>query len=775
MTNNKFLPHKLGGPLCLIITVALLSCEKVPDFCAKGEWYNPETQFCFADKAYLLCNGEKYNPFTEGCDPNRNAVGTRCTDTTFVPIGTPCTGYTLSTGTAPANGGAVTRVPDLPSYIADAQVIVTAEADSGYTFAGWAGTETSTSPTITLTMDSNKPLVAMFSPASDPNAAEYALITAAFPEYGGNITRSPNAAIYNAGTEVTVTAAPENGYTFNGWSGASTSASPTITITMDGGKTLVAMFTPESGEPLHILGAWREITPATCYHPGEQTRLCSCGHTQTAAIPQLPADNPVCQNHTHTWIESIVNATCDAPGLRTQSCDCGESVTETIPQLTGTQCGRDIVYGTLTDTRDWQTYRTVEIGTQVWMAENLNYDAPGSVCYENDPSYCDIYGRLYDWTTVMDGASSSTSSPSGVQGVCPVGWHVPSDDEWTMLTDAVGGSSTAGSRLKSQTGWIEYSGISSTDDYGFSALPGGHGGNYFINAGDSGYWWSAAEFGADFARYRVMYYFSDGVNRNYMLKAGPFSLRCVEDNSEPHTHQWSEWTPVTQATCTAPGLERRTCLTDNSHIVTRAVPQLTGAECGGDIVYGTLTDTRDWQTYRTVEIGTQVWMAENLNYDAPGSACYEDDPSYCDIYGRLYGWATVMDGASSSTSSPSGVQGVCPVGWHVPSDDEWTMLTDAVGGASTAGTKLKSTSGWCSGGNGTDEYGFSALPGGSRLTNGIFFLAGYGGFWWSATEGDASSAGFRTMGCNIDLVNMDDFDKSYLYSVRCVRDSAAPQ
>jgi len=532
--NKKF--SDAGVPICLIAMTILLSCEKVPDFCAKGEWYNPETQFCFAEKAYTLCNGEKYNPFTEGCDPDRNAVGAKCPNNKFVPIGTPCSGYTLSTGSAPANGGTVTRVPDLQSYSADAQVIVTAEADSGYTFTGWAGTETSTSPTITLTMDSNKPLVAMFSPASDPNATEHALITAAFPEYGGNITRSPNAAIYSAGTEVTVTAAPEYGYRFDGWSGASTSASAVITITMDGGKTLVAMFTPENGEdPGHIVGAWNESVPASCGAQGERRRVCSCGHTETETIPQLPSDDPACQTHTHSWTVSTVNATCDAPGLRTQSCGCGESVNEAIPQLTGPQCGGIDTPGTLTDTRDGQTYRTVAIGTQVWMAENLNYDAPGSVCYEDDPSYCDIYGRLYDWATVMDGELSSSASPSGVRGICPVGWHVPSDEEWETLVKYVDPNASgdydnnAGTKLKSTSGW--YNNGNGTDEYGFSALPGGYGysGGSFYDAGYLGIWWSATEGDASYAWGRSMDYYGDYVYRDNDLKAGLFSLRCLRD------------------------------------------------------------------------------------------------------------------------------------------------------------------------------------------------------------------------------------------------------
>ncbi|MFI4955126.1 MAG: FISUMP domain-containing protein, partial [Gammaproteobacteria bacterium] len=95
--------------------------------------------------------------------------------------------------------------------------------------------------------------------------------------------------------------------------------------------------------------------------------------------------------------------------------------------------------GPLVDMRDGKQYKTVCIGNQTWMAENLNYDASGSVCYNNDPANCAIYGRLYDWNTIMQGALSSTSVPSGVQGVCPKGWHVPSKAEFDTLMMFLGG------------------------------------------------------------------------------------------------------------------------------------------------------------------------------------------------------------------------------------------------------------------------------------------------------------------------------------------------
>jgi uncharacterized protein (TIGR02145 family)/uncharacterized repeat protein (TIGR02543 family) len=163
-------------------------------------------------------------------------------------------------------------------------------------------------------------------------------------------------------------------------------------------------------------------------------------------------------------------------------------------------------------------------------------------------------------------------------------------------------------------------------------------------------------------------------------------------------------------------------------------------------VYAVFTDSRNDKTYNKVTIGEQVWMAENLNYDVPDNTtdvCYSNADSNCDKYGRLYNWSTAMNGASSSSTNPSGVQGVCPVGWHLPSNAEWTQLTDYVGGTSKAGTKLKSSMGWNSYSGipvGTDEYGFSALPGGDGYSGGDFYYAGYNGYWWSATEVNAYNA-----------------------------------
>jgi uncharacterized protein (TIGR02145 family) len=172
------------------------------------------------------------------------------------------------------------------------------------------------------------------------------------------------------------------------------------------------------------------------------------------------------------------------------------------------------------------------------------------------------------------------------------------------------------------------------------------------------------------------------------------------------------------------------------------------------------------QTYKTVVIGSQRWMAENLNYN-PGtgnSACYSNQSSNCSTYGRLYDWATANT--------------VCPSGWHLPSNDDWDRLfryVDNVSGSGlydspTAGRYLKATSGWYNNGNGTDQYGFSALPGGGGNSDGSFNNVGDDGNWWGASENYSDNAYNRNMHYGYEDALWGSSIKSYLFSVRCLQD-----
>ncbi|SHG79840.1 major paralogous domain-containing protein [Fibrobacter sp. UWH9] len=214
-----------------------------------------------------------------------------------------------------------------------------------------------------------------------------------------------------------------------------------------------------------------------------------------------------------------------------------------------------------------------------------------------------------------------------------------------------------------------------------------------------------------------------------------------------------------------------------------------------EITYGTMTDTRDNKTYKIVKIGDQVWMAENLNYadsiKTPSlkgnSWCYDNKAENCDVTGRLYTWAAAIDSVALANDSddpqtcgygeectlPTVVQGVCPEGWHLPSYDEWETLFKAVGGSSAAGKALKSGSGWSDNGNGTDTYGFSALPAGRRLSSGSFGGAGGNVGFWSASQYGYSGSDAYGMLLNYDYedARMYDYEKYFGYSVRCLQGS----
>ncbi|MDR1829533.1 MAG: fibrobacter succinogenes major paralogous domain-containing protein [Candidatus Fibromonas sp.] len=174
---------------------------------------------------------------------------------------------------------------------------------------------------------------------------------------------------------------------------------------------------------------------------------------------------------------------------------------------------------------------------------------------------------------------------------------------------------------------------------------------------------------------------------------------------------------------------------------------------------GSFTDTRDKKTYKTVKIGKQTWMAENLNYDAKGSKCYDNKPANCEKYGCLYDWETALK--------------ACPSGWHLPSMDEYQVLNNTVGRWDVVDKKLKSSSGWKDDDSGTDEFGFSALPGGYGNSDGHFQDVGYSGYWWSASEfTDCNSGGSCSAHIYYSSINAQYIFYVYdlLFSVRCVKD-----
>jgi uncharacterized protein (TIGR02145 family) len=187
------------------------------------------------------------------------------------------------------------------------------------------------------------------------------------------------------------------------------------------------------------------------------------------------------------------------------------------------------------------------------------------------------------------------------------------------------------------------------------------------------------------------------------------------------------------------------------------------------------------QTYNTVQIGSQCWFRENLNVGTRIDGiqeqtdngiiekyCYNDSTENCAIYGGLYQWNEMMQ-----YSTTPGVQGICPTGWHLPTDAEWTTLTNYLGGESVAGGKMKETgtAHWLSPNTGaTNSSGFTALPGGYRLYDGNFYGLTTGAYFWSSTEYSSTDAWDRNLYCNYENVNRGSYGKTIGFSARCVHD-----
>lgn len=536
--------------------------------------------------------------------------------------------------------------------------------------------------------------------------------------------------------------------------------------------------------------------------------------------------------------------------------------------------------GAFNDMRDNQNYRTIEIGNQVWMSENLKYipavvgpiTGSGTIpyYYVYDYNGTDVtevkatenystYGVLYNWPAAMDAMASSDSNPSGVQGVCPSGWHLPSDDEWYELSNFLinngysyeGNGDDIAKSLAATSGWdesIEPGDIgydqAANNSSGFTALPGGDRGvvGSFLGFGYSCFMWSSTEYLNSNAWDRLLYNAFDVMNRNYHSEENGFSVRCLKDDenidipvaefsaditsgviplaivfsdlstNEPISWSWDFGDGSTSTeqnpshTYTAEGVYTVTLIVDNavgSDTVTK-IDYITASPIA--LVTGTFTDSRDGQTYTTIEIGDQVWMSENLKYlpavVGPGTwSSTSTDPDYyvygydgTDVanakattnyttYGVLYNWPAAMNSAASSNSNPSGVQGACPSGWHLPSDSEWRELTNYLinngygygGSGDDIGKSMAATSGWdissVSGDVGNNQAtnnssGFTALPGG--YNGGTFISLGISGIWRSSSENSSSISGYLSLYYGYGVV-IPGYSRGG-FSVRCLKD-----
>jgi uncharacterized protein (TIGR02145 family) len=508
------------------------------------------------------------------------------------------------------------------------------------------------------------------------------------------------------------------------------------------------------------------------------------------------------------------------------------------------------VFGTVTDI-DGNEYITVIIGNQVWMAENLrttkyndgslipleiennNWEersGPAYCWYNNDSTnYAETYGALYNWHTI------NTSI------LCPSGWHIPADDEWTELTDFLEDKNIDGNKL---------------NEIGFKTPPGGYrsSNGAFFNIGFTGYWWSSTYLsvstGAACNRFKSNNNYSD-INRSFNDMSSGYSARCISNNlpenkpiniSPIDKSIFQSITPTLKWSCNITkgktisyavyldSIDASTLVSEGQNDTFYTSESINfntiyywkvvaidgdGNETSGEVwsfkttsdssIIGTLSDI-DGNTYRTITIGNQTWMEENIrttryadgtfiplvtdntkwtdfddNNTDKGYCWYNNDSArYANTYGALYNFAAATN--SDSSSSIIGAQGVCPSGWHLPSDQEWKVLEMYIGMSqaeadtmdwrgTNEGTLLKATNRWKNDGNGSDNHGFSALPGGSRTCiDGSYDYNGNTGYWWSSSESSNSTAYLRILESIYPEIRRVIYYKSYGFSVRCIKD-----
>jgi uncharacterized protein (TIGR02145 family) len=454
-----------------------------------------------------------------------------------------------------------------------------------------------------------------------------------------------------------------------------------------------------------------------------------------------------------------------------------------------------IKYGSMTDTRDGQTYKTVKIGNQVWMAQNLNYadsnkteGLKGNIkCYDNNEDHCKVAGRLYTWAAAMDSLGLFNAYGQGcgngawcwpiypVQGVCPDGWHLPSKNEWKTLRTAVsGGDDLYDSLLISLVGWEKNNG---TDVVGFSALPAGFYNSEkkkFDGVGERAHFWSSSEFSYESARDYEKKAYNMYLGSTHMkssgwasltdgLKANFYSVRCVEDSQVPD----STYVPY----------DHSKPLSDRF-----SYSQFTDPRNGRSYYYYTATSDRTGKSItvmaENLNIGEMVYGAKDQNDDSKIERyCYANDSTNCDEFGGLYQWAEMMqlpsrcNYESCADLIQPNHQGICPDGWRLFTwDDYFTVrwykdeFNDGIKG-------LRSSYGF----NGSNWSGFSLTGAGYRKKNGGFSGLREYTTWYFPEEDDYYASGrFAYTGdisSSIDSApSKEDSDyKTYGVSVRCVK------
>lgn len=447
---------------------------------------------------------------------------------------------------------------------------------------------------------------------------------------------------------------------------------------------------------------------------------------------------------------------------------------ELKPRLTekDEQFNPDIDYGTMTDPRDGKTYRTVDIEGTIWMAENLNYtghEVGKSYCFKGDEDICKLYGRFYSRDAAMNSSkceygASCLLGNDPIQGICPDGWHIPTYSETQTLVTLAGKKAQP---LMSTIGWGTEDSLyinPGIDTYGLS----------FVGTGQ----YDTKDGYNDIGEFTFMWVYYQSSDMYYLLIRGKdneafindfdgyesnFSVRCVKGDGV---------VPVSSSSVSSSSVSSSSRTKQAG-----AEPLLEAADeqFNPDIEYGTMTDSRDGKTYKTVKVGSATWMAENLNYagnEIGVSTCFNDDDRFCELYGHFYSRSAAMNSSScaykSSCDLGTGhIQGICPDGWHIPTNKE---AQDLVNLASGHALPLMSAKGWKTGITpGTDTYGLSFVGAGCYCSDdGFHSLGEYGRLWVYY----ASSTQYYIVirGLENEAEVWDYNDEECYNPVRCVKD-----
>ena len=418
----------------------------------------------------------------------------------------------------------------------------------------------------------------------------------------------------------------------------------------------------------------------------------------------------------------------------------------------GEQFNPAINYGTMKDSRDGKTYRTVVVNGQTWMAENLNYSGHSigeSFCFNLDTTFCKFYGRLYSRSAAMNSNSCSylgrcELGNRQIQGVCPSGWHIPSYAEAESLMVFVNKN---GAVLRSAKGWAQRI-DPGLDTYGLSFVAAGaiwpnNNGPDFSYMGTSTDMWlyeqSTNNTGLSI----------EGSNDKvsifgFTTFAIHIPVRCISNKAPASSSSAKSSSSSVSSSSVSSSSAKSSSSVSSSSVSSSSEESSSSFDktvlFNSSLSYGEMTDGRDGKTYKTIDVDGKTWMAENLNFADSSThpllkgnnRCYDDDPGECAAFGRLYSREAALNDSkctchNEACPSTSGTaQGVCPDGWHIPSKSEAQQLENSVNQSSN---KLKSSYGWNGGKAGTNEKGTSFTGTGAyRRENGIGEFKGKGDY-----------------------------------------------